>query len=486
MQRIFWRRLSALLLVSSFMSLFTFSYAAELPDFTTLVKQNTPSVVNIAATKTVKSSHLGPNDQVPPEMEEFLEKFFGSPMMPYGQPGHPGKPGQPQGPGAPENTYESAGSGFVIDTDGYILTNNHVVKDADEIIVRLNDSRELTAKLIGADKGSDLALLKIDAKNLVPVKFGSSETLQVGEWVLAIGSPFGFDHTVTAGIVSAKGRGLESEFYVPFIQTDVAINPGNSGGPLFNLKGEVVGINSQIVSRSGGYLGLSFAIPSDTAVEVVQQLKANGHVRRGWLGVVFQRVDRQLAQSFGLGTTKGGLVSQVVPGGPADKAGVKSGDVIVTYNNSPVENVQSLPPLVGRTKPGDKIQLGVIRDHKPVNITVTIAELDTDKKAADAAKNGQKAKDAKNRIGVSVRNLTDAERKKLELGPVGIRVEQVAPGMAAKAGVRPNDIILSIAQHPISEAKDFEQLVAKLQKGQIIPLLVLRGDSQRYLAMKVE
>ncbi len=316
---------------------------AQLPDFTHLSKELSPTVVNISSTRNAASSSQNQFEGTPDEFQDKFQQFFGTPFSPE------------------DYDSESLGSGFVISKDGYIMTSNHVIQDSNEIVVRTIDGDEYDAEIVGADPGSDLALLKIEPESeLLPVTFGSSTDLQVGEWVVAIGAPFGFDYSVTAGIVSAKGRPLQTEKYVPFIQTDVAINPGNSGGPLFNMRGEVVGINAQIVSRSGGYLGLSFAIPSDVAVDVIDELKSSGHVTRGWLGVLFQDIDRNLAESFGLRQPRGALVAEVVPDSPAAQANLKPGDIITYFGDKRIERAADLPHLVGLTKPGEKVELTVI------------------------------------------------------------------------------------------------------------------------------
>ncbi len=347
---------------------------AELPDFTPLVEQASPAVVNISTPqklpdRAMARGQMGIPDLegLPPGLRDFFER-----SIPRGQ------GGQGQAPRGQQREAQSLGSGFIISNDGYILTNNHVVADADEILVRLSDRSEHKAKLVGADPRSDVAVLKIEAKNLPTLKLGDSDKLKVGEWVLAIGSPFGFDHSVTAGIVSAKGRSLPNESYVPFIQTDVAINPGNSGGPLLNLQGEVVGINSQIFTRSGGFMGLSFAIPIDVALNVADQLKAGGKVSRGWLGVVIQEVNKDLAESFGLDKPAGALVAQLVEDGPAAKGGLQVGDVILSLNGQSINESADLPHLVGNMKPGDKINLEVIRDNKRQTLSLTIGSLPED------------------------------------------------------------------------------------------------------------
>jgi len=451
------------------------SYAADsLPDFTSLVEQYGPSVVNISTSRSAKAQAKEYQDDMPPEMQDMLRRFFGDDL-----------PFSPYGPGPDEPEARSLGSGFIISHDGYIVTNNHVIRDADEITVRLSDGREIDAKLMGADEGSDLALLKIDAKDLPAVKFGSSEKLKVGEWVLAIGSPFGFDHSATAGIVSAKGRGLRTEKYVPFIQTDVAINPGNSGGPLFNLVGEVVGINSQIISRTGGYLGMSFAIPSDVAVNVIEQLKDSGYVQRGWLGVSFQNVNKDLAESFGLKSVTGALVAEVIADSPADKAGFKAGDVITRFAGETVLSASDLPHLVGKVKPNSKINVELIRNKKPMTLAVTILALPRDDEEKDKAAKTAPAEE--NRLGVQVRALTEEEQAKVGKDMVGLLVEDVERDSPAyEGGIHRGDLIVSIALQPMTSEKQFNKVVASLPKNSIVPVLVSRrGSALIYLAVKV-
>uniref|UniRef100_UPI003566490C DegQ family serine endoprotease n=1 Tax=Pseudomonas sp. TaxID=306 RepID=UPI003566490C len=380
---------------------------AQLPDFTELVEEAAPAVVNISTRQKIPARAAGAGEFAIPDLEglppifrEFFERSI---------------PQIPRAPnGGRQREAQSLGSGFIISADGYVLTNNHVVTGADEIIVRLPDRSELEAKLIGADPRSDVALLKVEGKNLPTVRLGKSEDLKVGEWVLAIGSPFGFDHSVTAGIVSAKGRSLPNESYVPFIQTDVAINPGNSGGPLFNLAGEVVGINSQIFTRSGGFMGLSFAIPMSVALDVAEQLKTDGKVSRGWLGVVIQEVNKDLAESFGLDRPAGALVAQVLDGGPAAKGGLQVGDVILSINGAPIVMSGDLPHLVGRLKPGSKAELDVVRDGARKRLKLTIGALPEDGEAlAEAA--GPGVERSSNRLGVKVVELTAAQKKSLDL-----------------------------------------------------------------------
>jgi len=441
-----------------------------LPGFTDLVKATSAAVVNISTTQKV---HAGL-----PELPEGMEM----PEFPEGSPFGElfkyffNQEGEPEYRDA-----QSLGSGFIISQDGYVLTNYHVVKDADEIIVRLSDRRELRGEVIGLDQRSDIALLKIDATNLPVVEIGESASLEVGEWVLAIGSPFGFDHSATAGIVSAKGRSLPSENYVPFIQTDVAINPGNSGGPLFNQEGKVVGVNSQIYSRTGGYMGLSFAIPIEVAMDVADQLKTKGRVSRGWLGVLIQDVTLDLAESFGMKQPRGALVAKVLPDSPAQAAGMRVGDVIVGFNGREVINSANLPPIVGSSKVGVKIPVDVIRDGRKQHIEVTLGELSDDDKVASAH---TPQVERTNRLGLSVTDLTDEQRAELELD-AGVLVSKVAAGAASRAGIRENDIILRVDNKDVSSAGEFNKLVEGLSAGKSVAFLVQRDGSPTFLAVKV-
>jgi len=385
-----------------------------------------------------------------------------------------------------EYNTKSLGSGFIVSQDGYIVTNNHVIRDADEIQVRLLDGRYFIGKVIGTDPHSDLALIKIDAKDLPVAKFGSSEELKIGEWVVAIGSPFGFDHSATSGIVSAKSRNLRSEQYVPFIQTDAAINPGNSGGPLFNMKGEVVGINSQIVSNNGGgYMGLSFAVPSDVAKSVIEQLKGKGYVTRGWLGVSLQPVDAGLAQSFGLSKNEGALVADVMEEGPAAQAQMKPGDVILSINGKKVNNAGDVPPIVGNVAPNTVVDINIIRDKKPMTVKVKITELPRE----EEAKENESITKTKNRLGVHVRNLQKEERARLNLEHGGILIDQVDPqSPAAKSGIRPGDILFRVGQIPVDEAGKFNDLMKSIDKNtKMVPVLIARrGEGRRYMAIKLD
>ncbi|MCK4843306.1 MAG: DegQ family serine endoprotease [Methylococcales bacterium] len=443
---------------------------AQLPDFTVMVKEQGDAVVNISTTQkaseiTQKFEGQQLPEGLPPEMEELFRHFFKQ----------PGRGFQPK-------DVRSLGSGFIISKNGYVLTNHHVVKDADEIIVKLKDRRQLVAKLIGSDERTDVALLKIDADDLPVVKQGSSEKLLVGEWVLAIGSPFGFEQSVTAGIVSAKGRSLPGGNYVPFIQTDVAINPGNSGGPLFNMKGEVVGVNSQIYSRSGGYMGLSFAIPMDVAMNVVKQIKTKGSVSRGWLGVQIQDVTRELAESFNMDKPYGALVAKVISASPAEKAGLKIGDVIVEFNGHKINSSGELPPIVGITNVGEKIKVKVIREGRSKTIKVVVGLLAEDVSLAAV----DSAKKSFNRLGIVVINLTTEQRKQLDLPKNGVLVQSVNKGSALDAGIQKGDVILRIQNNIVRDTSNFDKILKKLPADQSIAVLIQRRGSPVFLALKIK
>ncbi|PHS62230.1 MAG: serine peptidase [Thalassobium sp.] len=441
---------------------------AELPDFRELVKETSPAVVNISTVQHVQSNGFQQRYGLPEDVPEIFRHFFGAPG---------------QGPrGGGEQERASLGSGFIVSKDGYILTNNHVIKDADEIVVRLNDRRELEAKLIGADESSDLALLKVEAKNLPIVELGDSDALEVGEWVVAIGSPFGFDYSVTAGIVSAKGRSLPNENYVPFIQTDVAINPGNSGGPLFNLDGKVVGINSQIYTRSGGFMGVSFAIPINVAMDVADQLKDKGKVSRGWLGVVIQEVSKDLAESFGLEKAAGALVAQIVPGSPAEAAGLKNGDIITHFNGKSIYLSSDLPHQVGRVKPGSSVKLDVVRNGKRKKINVTIGVLPDGDGAELALNNASPKENTSNRLGVVVSELSEAQRKSVGDGVV---VRDVKRGPAAFAGLVNGDVITMIAGEPVRNMEEFDRVVAGIPANRSVPMRIVRRGAAMFIPLRI-
>ena len=447
--------------------------AEQLPSFTKLIKEASPAVVNISTTQKVRTGmpHLPEGFEVPdlPEGSPFGElfKYFFD---------------QQNGDDPGYQDAKSLGSGFIISADGYIMTNYHVVNEADEIIVRLSDRRELKAEVVGEDKRSDIALVKIDATDLPVVKIGKSHDLEVGEWVLAIGSPFGFDLSATAGIVSAKGRSLPSENYVPFIQTDVAINPGNSGGPLFNQDGEVVGVNSQIYSRTGGYMGLSFAIPIEVAMDVVDQLKTKGHVSRGWLGVLIQDVTRELAESFGMKKPRGALVAKVLPDSPAQAAGIRVGDVIVRFDDHNVINSANLPPIVGSSKVGVELPVEVVRDARTRTIMVTLGELpeESEEQAQATVPESHRT----NRLGIGVTTLTEEQMSEYGVSS-GVVVSQVVNGAAARAGVHKGDIILSVDNKPVQDVKQFNEMIKGLEPGKSVAILVQRNGSPTFLALKV-
>ncbi len=441
---------------------------AQLPDFTELVEKNGPAVVNISTTQKAREPEPLAEPHLPEgtPFDEFFKHFF-----------------QGSGGGFVPRESKSLGSGFIISSDGYVLTNHHVVKDADEIIVKLTDRRELEAKLIGSDPRTDVALLKVEASDLPVARIGSSKKLKVGEWVLAIGTPFGFDHSVTAGIVSAKGRSLPGDNYVPFIQTDVAINPGNSGGPLFNMDGKVVGMNSQIYSRSGGYMGLSFAIPMEVTMNVVEQLKAHGKVARGWLGVQIQDVTRELAESFAMSRPHGALVSRVVPDSPAEKAGLMIGDIIVEFNGQEIETSAELPPIVGMTPIDEQARVKIIRQGEKKTIVVTIGLL-PDQEELQLASGKSKFKVVE-RIGLIVSDLTAEQREQFQVIKGGVLVQKVQKGSAREAGIQRGDVILRIQNHVIQDAADFDQFVESLAAGSSVAVLIQRRGSPRFLAIKI-
>jgi serine protease Do len=440
-----------------------------LPDFTALVKKEAPAVVNISTVTRRERSQQSQLDQLPEMFRRFFDEFGG--------------PGGPGGGPAPRSETESLGSGFIISSDGYVLTNYHVVGEADEIVVRLQDRRELDAELIGSDPQSDLALIKVDASDLPVVDIGSSDDLQVGEWVLAIGAPFGFDSSVTAGIVSAKGRSLPTDNYVPFIQTDVAINPGNSGGPLFNLNGQVVGINSQIVSRSGGYMGLSFAIPIDLAMDVADQLKETGEVSRGWLGVLIQEVDRDLAESFGLDKPMGALVAQVQSGSPAAEAGLQPGDVIIAFNGREIQRSAQLPKWVGALKAGTEAEMTVVRDGDEKTLEVTVGELPDNPQAGMAGQPDQDQGES-DKLGLEVRAASAAELARVKADH-GVVITGVQDGPAARAGLSSGDLLVSLNGKPVDSLDAYREIAADLPDEGTVPALVNRDGNARFVANKL-
>ena len=448
-----------------------------LPDFTDLVEQVGPAVVHIRTGERVRAGgRSGPGDE---EMQEFFRRFFGIPL-----PGTPrqGPRQEPQEPSERE-VPRGVGSGFIISADGFVMTNAHVVDGADEVLVTLTDKREFKARIVGADKRTDVAVVKIEASGLPAVRIGDVSRLKVGEWVMAIGSPLGVEKTVTAGIVSAKQR--HTGGYLPFIQTDVAVNPGNSGGPLINMRGEVVGINSQIYSRSGGFMGISFAIPIDEAMRVSEQLRANGRVTRGRIGVQIDQVSKDVAESIGLGKPQGALVRGVESGSPADKAGVEAGDIITRFDGRAIEKASDLPRLVGNTKPGTRSALTVFRRGQTRDLSITIAELEPEQVARRPAARGSappKAGEAAQALGLTVAELTETQKKELKVRH-GVRVE-AASDAGARAGLREGDVILSIGNVEIRNVREFETAVAKTERGKPVNMLVQRGELVQFVLVR--
>ncbi|MFS8153454.1 MULTISPECIES: DegQ family serine endoprotease [Halomonadaceae] len=455
-------------------ALLTFGQAASaqnLPDFTALVEDAAPGVVNISTSRTVqRSSAPGFGGFGGQEIPEIFRHFFGDSF--------PAPPSNGQGR---TEERQSLGSGFVISEDGYVMTNAHVVQDADEILVRLNDRRELRAEVVGSDPQTDVAVLKIDANDLPTLNLGDSDELKVGEWVAAIGSPFGFDHSVTAGIVSAINRTLPRDAYVPFIQTDVAINPGNSGGPLFNLDGEVVGINSQIFTRSGGFMGVSFAIPINVAMDVAEQLREGGRVDRGWLGVMIQPVSEDLAESFGMENAIGALIADLDPEGPAAQGGLQAGDVILEVNGEEVERSSSLPRLIGKGAPGTEVELTLMRDGEELTESVELGSWpDTEQQSAQAGSNNQA------RLGIMVAEIDDTMREQLNV-PGGVIVRQVESGsVAAEAGIRPGDVLVSIDHRSVSSSAELVEIVEALPTDRAIPVRLFRDGRSLFVALRLE
>ena len=437
------------------------------PNFTEVVEKNIPAVVIVHAKKKI----LGNNNinqnmpNLPDELKPFLDKIFD---VENGNPSEPRK--------AP-----SFGSGFILTKDGYIMTNNHVIANSDEITITMSDQTELSAKLVGSDERSDLALLKVDADDLPTVNIGTSENLKLGEWVLAIGSPFGFDHTVTAGIVSGKKRNLPNESYVPYIQTDVAINPGNSGGPLFNLNGDVVGVNAQIYTRSGGFMGVSFAIPAETLSNVYKQLKKDGKVKRGWLGVYIQEVDKDLAISFGLDKPKGAVVAKILDKSPAQKSGLMQGDVILSFDNKDVKKSKDLPLLVGSTEVNSSVSVKILRNKSIIYKNITIEELPEDTQIASMR---EKPVDNKIISGLTVSDINETTKKSLNIYG-GIKVDEISSEQLNQSKIQVNDIITHINNKPIFNVKDFSKKIQNIKDNTVANLLVYRNSTPVYLAIKI-
>ena len=447
--------------------------AGTLPDFSALVDENGSAVVNISTTRRERMDRTQvPEDLEVPDLPEdspfhdFFRRFFG----------------EPEGDrfGA-----QSLGSGFIISSDGYVISNHHVIRDAEEVIVRLSDRREFTAEVVGTDERSDISLLRIEATDLPVVRLGLGHDLRVGEWVLAIGSPFGFEHSVTAGIVSAKGRNLPSENYVPFIQTDVAINPGNSGGPLFNLHGEVVGVNSQIFSRTGGFMGLSFAIPIEVAMDVANQLRDRGRVSRGWLGVLIHDVSRELAESFGMDNPRGALIVKVLPEGPAASAGFEAGDIVVKFDGHPVFRSSDLPPVVGRTRVGARVPVEILRAGEVRTLHVLTTELPEEEeiRIATTRSPGPAAIEA---LGLEVADISETQREEWALAGHGVLVTEVEEGAARRAGLRQGDVILTFDGVKVRNADAFRRLTGNLSIGDAIPMLVQRQGEAIALTLQTE
>ncbi|GHE21923.1 DegQ family serine endoprotease [Halomonas urumqiensis] len=466
------RPLSLWMLLAATLLAWQSAAARELPDFTALVDQAAPGVVNISTSRTVEGRSNPFESFGGQELPEIFRHFFGDRF--------PVPPGSSPSPGRPQER-QSLGSGFVISDDGYVLTNAHVVEGADEILVRLNDRRELQAELIGADERTDVALLKVDAEDLPTLELGDSDTLRVGEWVAAIGSPFGFDHSVTAGIISAIDRTLPRDAYVPFIQTDVAINPGNSGGPLFNLDGEVIGINSQIFTRSGGFMGLSFAIPINVAMDVADQLREDGQVRRGWLGVMIQPVSRDLAESFGMDDTDGALVADLDPEGPARRDGLQAGDVILEVDGTAVDDANTLPRLIGRTSPGNEVELTLLRDGERLEQSVTVGDWpDMGERGSTGPQESRQV-----RLGVSVGELDATQREQLGIEG-GVRVLEVDPaGAAAAAGIRQGDVLFSIDHRAVDSPRELMELVGELPTDRAVPVRLYRDGRSLFVALRL-
>lgn len=444
-----------------------------LPDFTELVEHVGPSVVNIRTLEKVRQPEPGsggPDE----EMQELFRRFFGMPL-----PNMPRQAPRPNRPQPEEAQPRGVGSGFILTADGFIMTNAHVVDGADEVVVTLTDKREFKARIVGADKRTDVAVVKINAVGLPAVKVGDVSRLKVGEWVMAIGSPFGLENTVTTGIVSAKQR--DTGDYLPFIQTDVAINPGNSGGPLINMRGEVVGINSQIYSRSGGFMGISFAIPMDEATRVSDQLRANGRVTRGRIGVQIDQVTKEVAESIGLGKPQGALIRGVEEGSPAEKAGIEAGDIIIRFDGKAIEKASDLPRQVGNTKPGSRVSVTVFRRGSSKDLSITVAEVPAEKTTAQKATEERKS-EATAPLGLVVGELTDAQKRDMRVRG-GVRIESVAEP-ASRAGLREGDVILAIANTEVLGVRDFEAVMARVDRSRPVSLLIRRGEVAQYVLIR--
>ena len=446
----------------------------QLPDFTELVERVGPAVVNIRTTESRRTAASSGNSEVDPSVEEFFRRF-GSPMPGRPDPRRPTPRGEDEAP-----QQRGTGSGFILTSDGFVMTNAHVVEGSDDVIVTLTDKREFKARIVGSDRRTDVAVVKIEATGLPIVKIGDVGRLKVGEWVMAIGSPFGLDNSVTAGIVSAKAR--DTGDYLPFIQTDVAINPGNSGGPLINLRGEVVGINSQIYSRSGGFMGISFAIPIDEATRVSDQLRSTGRVVRGRIGVQIAPVTKEVAEAIGLGKPAGALVQSVESGGPAEKAGVEAGDIITRVDGKVVDKSNDLPRIVGGIKPGSRAALQLFRRGATRDVTVTVAEFEPDRSTRRAQAEPSATPAAKNALGITATELTDAQRKELKVRG-GVRVESV-DGAAARAGLRDGDVILSMDNTEVTDLKQFATISTRVEKSRAVSLMVRRGEWTNYLVIR--
>ena len=445
-------------------------YAVELPDFSILAEEQGNKVVNISSIveRRVNQNNMPFQDE---RMQEFFKRF--------GIPNFPGIPPQ-GGDQSPQESVNGTGSGFIIESNGYIITNAHVVAQADTVVVKLADKREFKAEILGMDRRTDVALLKIKAKNLPKVELGNPEKIKVGQWVAAIGSPFGLENTMTVGVVSAKGRALPQENFVPFIQTDVAINPGNSGGPLFNTEGEVIGINSQIYSRTGGYMGLSFAIPIDVAINVADQLKKNGKVIRGWLGVAIQEITEELSESFGLDNTSGALIAMVEKASPAEKGGIQPGDIILKFNNNFIASSSDLPKFVGTTKPFTKVPVEILRKGKKIKLALKVGEMPSEETVVASRESNI---NEVNRIGLSLKELNNDDRKKIN-GRNGLLVIKVE-GSASASGIRTGDIILAFNNSAVKSIASFNKKIRRVPKGKTIALLIYRSGNTIYIPVKV-